>query len=130
MDWDAGMLRGAARGGRKAQAVGAESGGQPLVVELIGQRLVEHELWDWFGVAVKRAFNLAHESELVSRPPKVPSIRVNNTREGCFEAEELKALIDEMPEPLKPVVRFAVTGWRRSEVWASPGTAWTGKPRK
>ena len=47
MDWDAGMLSGAGRGGRMAEPGGEAS---PSVVELVGQRLVEHELWDWFSL--------------------------------------------------------------------------------
>ena len=54
MDWDAGMLRGAERGGLKAQAAREDRGADVSVVELVGQGLVEHELWDWFGLGVKR----------------------------------------------------------------------------
>jgi len=34
-----------------AQPVGEDSGGKASVVELVRQRLVEHELWDRFGLA-------------------------------------------------------------------------------
>ena len=47
VEWDVGMLRRAGRDGRMAQPVREDSGGQTSVVELVGQRLVEHEVWDW-----------------------------------------------------------------------------------
>ena len=33
-----------------AQLVWGDSGGRPSVVELVGQRLVEGEVWDWLGL--------------------------------------------------------------------------------
>ena len=49
VEWDVGMLRRAGRGGRMAQPAGEDSGGRRSVVEPVGQRLVEHEVWDGFG---------------------------------------------------------------------------------
>jgi len=43
--WDVGMFKRAEGGGRMAQRVRTDSGeGRPSVVELVGQRLVEHEV--------------------------------------------------------------------------------------
>lgn len=67
--------------------------------------------------ALKRAFNLALQAERLSSKPHIPNVKVNNTREGFFEPGELEAVIAELPEPVKPVVRFAaLTGWRKGEV--------------
>ena len=33
---------------------GRTAGADVSVVEVVGQGLVEHELWDWFGLSVKR----------------------------------------------------------------------------
>ena len=50
-DWDAGMLSRAGRGGRMAQPVEKDSGrDRRSVVELVGQRRVEYEVWDWLGL--------------------------------------------------------------------------------
>src|SRR5690606_38628923 len=66
---------------------------------------------------LKRAMNLAVRAGRLSTRPHVPSIHVSNTREGFFEADELAAVVAELPEPLRPLVRFAaLTGWRKSEV--------------
>lgn len=67
--------------------------------------------------ALKRAFNLAVQDGRLSTRPHIPSIEVNNTREGFFEPDELAAILAELPEAVRPVVRFAaLTGWRKSEV--------------
>ena len=67
--------------------------------------------------ALKRAFNLAVQAGRLSSAPYIPSIKVNNTREGFFESGDLERLIAELPEPLRPVVQFAsLTGWRKGEV--------------
>lgn len=67
--------------------------------------------------ALKRAFNLAVQAEHLTSKPHIPGVKVSNTREGFFEPGELEAVISELPEHLKPVVRFAaLTGWRKGEV--------------
>ena len=49
VEWDGGMLRRADGGGRMAQLVWGTAGGGRSVVELVRQRLVEHEVWDGLG---------------------------------------------------------------------------------
>lgn len=67
--------------------------------------------------ALKRAFNLAIQAEQLTTKPHIPSVKVSNTREGFFEPGELEAVIAELPDYLRPVVRFAaLTGWRKGEV--------------
>ncbi len=67
--------------------------------------------------ALKRAFRLAVQAGTLTSPPYIPSVRVSNIREGFFEMAELERVIAELPEPLRPVVRFAAfTGWRKGEI--------------
>lgn len=67
--------------------------------------------------ALKRMFTLAVRAGQLATAPHIPGIRVDNVREGFFEAAELEAVVRELPEALRPVVRFAgLTGWRKSEV--------------
>lgn len=67
--------------------------------------------------ALKRSFNLAVQAGQLATRPHIPSVNVQNTREGFFEPDELERLIAELPDPLKPLVRFAaLTGWRKGEV--------------
>lgn len=67
--------------------------------------------------ALKRAFNLATRAGRLATKPHIPRLRVDNARAGLFDAGELAKLVKELPEPLRPVVRFAwFTGWRKSEV--------------
>jgi integrase len=67
--------------------------------------------------ALGRMFTLAVLAGKVAVRPRFPSIEVRNTRTGFFEDEDLKAVLDELPEHLKPVIQFThLTGWRRSEV--------------
>jgi integrase len=63
--------------------------------------------------ALKRAFRLAE----VQRPA-FRMLRENNVRAGFFEPEQLASVLTHLPEPLRPVIRFAaVTGWRvQSEI--------------
>ena len=69
--------------------------------------------------ALKRAFNLAVQAGRLTRRPHIPSMNVQNTREGFFEPDELERLIAELPEDVQPVVLFAaLTGWRKGEVLA------------
>lgn len=72
---------------------------------------------------LKRAFNLAVQAGRLTTRPYIPGIHVSNTREGFFEAGELERVIAELPEPLRPLVRFAaLTGWRKAEVF---GVQWS-----
>jgi len=67
--------------------------------------------------ALKRAFNLAVEDDLLTHAPKIPTPSVSNTRKGFFTEGDLEAVIAESPGDLKPVVRFAgLTGWRKTEI--------------
>ena len=78
MDWDAGMLGRAGRGGQMAQAVGEGSGTSLFSRRPLGEGLVEHELWDWFGLGGIEGRSLVEEE--VS-PPR----RRSNHRIGSLE---------------------------------------------
>lgn len=66
---------------------------------------------------LKRGMNLAVRAGLLASRPVFPQITPTNVRTGFFEPHELDALLRELPEPVRPVVRFMfLTGWRRGEV--------------
>ncbi len=61
--------------------------------------------------ALKRAFRLAGSK--VGPPPHFRMLRENNARKGFFEPEQFKAVLQHLPEYLKPVFEISyVTGWR------------------
>jgi integrase len=67
--------------------------------------------------ALKRMFTLAHRAGKVPGRPPFPSIRVRNTRSGFFEEEQLRAVLERLPEPIRVMVEFTyLTGWRIGEV--------------
>ena len=67
--------------------------------------------------ALKRAFNLAVQSGWLPGAPHIPSLQVDNVREGFLTARDVEAVVAEIREPLRPVVRFAyLTGWRKGEI--------------
>jgi len=96
--------------------------------------------------ALHRAFVLGKRARKVAEVPEFPIIEVHNTRTGFFEEPDFRALLGELPEPLRPPLEFAyLTGWRvPSEVlvlrWAQvdlgagmvrlePGTTKNGEGR-
>lgn len=69
--------------------------------------------------ALKRAFNLAARCTpaKVSHVPYIPMLKENNVRKGFIEHEDYLALLNALPEYLKPVMKFAYfTGWRKTEI--------------
>jgi integrase len=69
---------------------------------------------------LRKGFNLAVARKIVPRAPKMPSVEVDNARQGFFEAEDLERVMVELPNHVRPIIRFAaLTGWRiRAEVMA------------
>jgi integrase len=66
--------------------------------------------------ALKRMLSLAVRANRLPSKPYIPTVDVQNVREGFFAPAELERIVGEIREPLKPVVRFlALTGWRKSE---------------
>lgn len=63
--------------------------------------------------ALKRAFRLAGKKAGV--PPRFRMLRENNARKGFFEPEQFKAVLELLPDHLKPLFEVAyITGWRIS----------------
>ena len=69
-------------------------------------------------MALSKMFRLAVEQELIPKKPKIPPIRVDNARRGFFEEVDFRAVVEGLPDYLKPAIEFCYyTGWRiRSEV--------------
>jgi integrase len=66
---------------------------------------------------LKRGMNLAVRGGQLAHRPPFPQITPTNVRSGFFERHELDELLAELPEPVRPVVRFMYcTGWRKGEV--------------
>jgi|SRR5579863_688822 len=63
--------------------------------------------------ALKRAFRLGERVGKVIQRPEVSMLREDNRRKGFFETEEYRAVLERLPEELKPVIQTAyITGWR------------------
>jgi integrase len=63
--------------------------------------------------ALRRACRLAKKAGKLAQLPDFELLRENNARKGFFEPAEFAALLDELPECLKPVIHVAyITGWR------------------
>jgi integrase len=67
--------------------------------------------------ALKHMFNLALRGERLHSKPYIPTLKESNIRKGFFEPEAFRAVLSELPEPLKPMATFAYfTGWRKGEI--------------
>jgi integrase len=63
--------------------------------------------------ALRRAFRLAKRAGRVAQVPEFPRLELHNTRTGFFEEADFRAVLAELPEPLRPPLEFAfLTGWR------------------
>ena len=66
---------------------------------------------------LRRAFRLAVRAGRLAHVPAFPTLHVNNARKGFLDGDDLERVIGELPEPPRPVARFAaLTGWRRGEI--------------
>lgn len=62
---------------------------------------------------LRRAFRLAVEAGKVATRPVIKMLHVSNTRKGFFEESMYQAVLDRLPNYLKPVITAAyITGWR------------------
>jgi integrase len=63
--------------------------------------------------ALRRAFRLAQSAGKVAFRPEISMLPEDNRREDYFEAAEYQAVLDNLPEYLRPVIQTAyITGWR------------------
>lgn len=68
---------------------------------------------------LRRAFNLAVRAGRLSVVPPFPELTIDNARQGFLDGADLERVIGELPDYLRPVVRFAaLTGWRKGEIRA------------
>lgn len=62
---------------------------------------------------LKRMFTLAIQAGKLMARPYIPMLAENNVRTGFFDRDQFDRLISHLPEPLRPMVKFAyITGWR------------------
>jgi integrase len=68
--------------------------------------------------ALRRAFRLASKAGKVAMRPEISLLREDNRRKGFFEVDQYRAMLESLPDYLKPVVQTAyITGWRiKSEI--------------
>jgi integrase len=58
-------------------------------------------------------YNLALQTEKITRKPHIPRLEENNVRQGFFEQWEFEAVLAKLPECLRPPFTLAYhTGWR------------------
>ena len=63
--------------------------------------------------ALKRAFQLARIAGKVVQRPHIAMLTESNARSGFFEREQFEAVLDQLPDYLRPVMHAAyMTGWR------------------
>src|ERR1700681_3521847 len=67
---------------------------------------------------LRRAFRLGTRAGKVAARPEIQMLHVENARKGFFEPGQHRAVMNHLPEYLKPVASVAyITGWRtRSEL--------------
>jgi integrase len=64
-----------------------------------------------------RGFTLAHQAGKLSQRPPLPTVKVQNARQGFFEPADLAAVLKHLPPYLQPLIEAAyITGWRRGEL--------------
>jgi hypothetical protein len=80
--------------------------------------------------ALRRAFRLARRAKRVAEVPELSLLSENNVRTGFFEPDQIEAVLANLPDFLKPVIRTAfITGWRvPSEVLTRQGITSTSTP--
>ena len=65
---------------------------------------------------LRRAFRLAERAGRAICPP-FPQLHVQNARQGFFEEAAFRAVLEYLPDPVKPVAEFGyLTGWRLGEI--------------
>jgi integrase len=66
---------------------------------------------------LRSALSLAHKEGRVAAVPYIPTITLNNVRQGFVAPADFEPFVAALPSPYDDVARFAYqTGWRRGEV--------------
>lgn len=66
---------------------------------------------------LRRAYSLGLEDEVIQRKPYISALKEDNTRTGFFEHGDYLAMLEALPDYLRPVLSFGyLTGWRKSEI--------------
>ena len=80
-------------------------------LEAASDSTIKYEL-----AVLKKGFNLAIRSEILTKKPAFPILKIENTRTGFFERHEIESLLDHLPGNLRGLVQFMYfTGWRKNE---------------
>ncbi len=72
--------------------------------------------------ALRHAFRLAQKAGMVAFRPEISTLYEENQPKRFFEADQYRAVLEKLPEYLKPVIQTAyITGWRiKSEILSRP----------
>jgi len=63
--------------------------------------------------ALKRMFRLGEKAGKIARRPYIDMLQEANARKGFFEPDQFEAVLEHLPEALRPVFTVAyITGWR------------------
>jgi len=63
--------------------------------------------------ALKRMFNLAIQAGKLIQKPHIPFLKEHNVRVGFFERDQFLAVVQRLPQSVRPAATFAyLTGWR------------------
>lgn len=80
-------------------------------------RPVSNSTINWDLAALRRSLKLAVRAGKVAVQPAIDMLHVDNARKGFFEPDQFTAVVDHLPDYLKPVAKAAYfTGWRRGEL--------------
>jgi integrase len=67
--------------------------------------------------ALRRAFRLAVRQKGIATAPAISMLQEDNVRQGFVEPKEFEAIVNNLPEYLRDLSRFAYfTGWRKGEL--------------
>ena len=71
---------------------------------------------------LKQAMRIAYRKRLIDRILHLPTIKIENTRQGFFENDEFLRVVTHLPDYLQDLVRFGYySGWRKGRL--PPGMA-------
>jgi integrase len=67
--------------------------------------------------AIKRAYALGIDSEMIHSAPRIRMLRENNARKGFFSRDQLNSILKRLrPHNIPPSIFAFITGWRKQEI--------------